>query len=189
MQITLKQRDIELALKMYLASQGIALAGRSFDVEFTAGRKESGLLATIDIGPAESLAQAVIDSVKVAEPEAIVAEAEAARQETAGVLGIVNATLAEPEAVAVIEKAKSNLAALTPPEVASTTPKAEAEKPASLLAALTSEPAAEGAEANKSEAPEEEPATQPAAGATLFNEDSAEEAKPAVVTRPVSLFA
>lgn len=68
MQITLKQRDIELALKMYLAAQGIALANRTFDVEFTAGRKEAGLMAAIDIGTADSLTEAVVAAVKEAVP-------------------------------------------------------------------------------------------------------------------------
>lgn len=57
MQITLKQRDIELALKMYLASQGISIAGRSFEVLFTAGRKPGGLLAEIEIGEAADIEQ------------------------------------------------------------------------------------------------------------------------------------
>lgn len=65
MQITLKQRDIELAMKMYLSAQGISLLQRSFNVEFTAGRKDSGLSASIDIGPAEALAEEVMESVKV----------------------------------------------------------------------------------------------------------------------------
>lgn len=50
MQITLKQRDIEIALKMYLAAQGIAVANRSFEVEYTAARKPAGLVAEINIG-------------------------------------------------------------------------------------------------------------------------------------------
>ncbi len=65
MQITLKQRDIELALKMYLSAQGISLLQRSFNVEFTAGRKDSGLSASIDIGPAEALTKETMESVKV----------------------------------------------------------------------------------------------------------------------------
>lgn len=65
MQITLKQRDIELALKMYLSAQGISLLQRSFNVEFTAGRKDSGLSASIDIGPAEALTEEVMEAVKV----------------------------------------------------------------------------------------------------------------------------
>ena len=64
MQITLKQRDIELALKMYLSAQGISLLDRSFNVEFTAGRKDSGLSASIDIGPAEMLATKIMQAVE-----------------------------------------------------------------------------------------------------------------------------
>ena len=75
MQITLKQRDIELALRMYLSSQGIALAGRSFDVEFTAGRKDSGLSACIDIGAAEELAQAYVEAVIPTEPPPVAQKA------------------------------------------------------------------------------------------------------------------
>lgn len=71
MQITLRQRDIELALKMYLASQGIALADRAFSVDFTAGRKESGLTATIDIGTADDITDAVVRSVNVPAPDTL----------------------------------------------------------------------------------------------------------------------
>lgn len=49
MQITLKQRNIETALKQYIVAQGINLDGKKVSVEFTAGRKESGIIAEIDI--------------------------------------------------------------------------------------------------------------------------------------------
>jgi len=68
MQITLKQRDVELALKMYLASQGIALEGRTFEVDYLSGRKDNGLTAFVDIGPAESLTEAMVKAVVVANP-------------------------------------------------------------------------------------------------------------------------
>lgn len=71
MQITLKQRDVELALKMYLSSQGIPLAGRSFDLDFTAGRKDTGLTIYVDIGPAEELAQSYVDAVEPLEPRPV----------------------------------------------------------------------------------------------------------------------
>lgn len=74
MQITLKQRDIELALKMYLSAQGIILTNRSFNVEFTAGRKDSGLSASIDIGPAEALADEIIKAVESATPDVITSQ-------------------------------------------------------------------------------------------------------------------
>jgi hypothetical protein len=63
MKISLKQRDIELAIKMYLANQGIALANRDFAVQFTAGRKGSGLSALVNIGEADALVQAAVEAV------------------------------------------------------------------------------------------------------------------------------
>lgn len=69
MKLTLNQRDIELALKMYLSAQGISLLDRTFSVEFTAGRKDSGLSACIDIGAAEALAQQIIKAVETASPD------------------------------------------------------------------------------------------------------------------------
>lgn len=49
MQINLRQREIETALKMYLHSQGINLKEKSITIDFTAGRKDSGLSAEISI--------------------------------------------------------------------------------------------------------------------------------------------
>jgi len=49
MQIILKQKDIEQALALYLRDQGINLTNKSLSVSWTAGRKESGITAEIDI--------------------------------------------------------------------------------------------------------------------------------------------
>ena len=49
MQVTLKQSEIEVALKNYIQAMGINLAGKSIDVAFTAGRKEAGISAELDI--------------------------------------------------------------------------------------------------------------------------------------------
>lgn len=49
MQIQLKQSEICQALRMYIMSQGISLAGREVTMAFTAGRKESGISVEIDI--------------------------------------------------------------------------------------------------------------------------------------------
>ena len=49
MQVTLKQSEIEIALKNYIQAMGINLAGKSIDVTFTAGRKEAGISAELDI--------------------------------------------------------------------------------------------------------------------------------------------
>lgn len=49
MQIQLKQREIEAALKGYITKQGIDLTGRTITIDFTAGRKDSGLTADLRI--------------------------------------------------------------------------------------------------------------------------------------------
>lgn len=49
MLIQLKQTEIETALKMYIASQGISLEGRTVDIAFTSGRGGNGLTADLDI--------------------------------------------------------------------------------------------------------------------------------------------
>lgn len=49
MQIILKQESIEQALKQFIASQGINLSGKVVTVDFTAGRKGSGISAELNI--------------------------------------------------------------------------------------------------------------------------------------------
>lgn len=49
MQIILKQRDIEAAVKAFVVAQGISLANKSIEINFTAGRKETGISVEIDI--------------------------------------------------------------------------------------------------------------------------------------------
>ena len=49
MQVQLKQTEIVSALKQYLVTQGINLNGKSVNISFTAGRKESGISADISI--------------------------------------------------------------------------------------------------------------------------------------------
>lgn len=52
MQIQLKQPEIQAALRMYVASQGINLSGKVVDISFTAGRGANGLAAEINIDEA-----------------------------------------------------------------------------------------------------------------------------------------
>ena len=54
MQIHLKQGEIEAALRMFIASQGINLTGKIVAVDFTSGRKDNGLSAEITIEEAPS---------------------------------------------------------------------------------------------------------------------------------------
>ena len=53
MQISLKQNEIEVALKNYVSQQGISLYARDVSIAFTAGRKESGISAEITIEDAD----------------------------------------------------------------------------------------------------------------------------------------
>ena len=49
MNIILKQKEIEAALKLYALQQGIQLAGKNILISFTAGRKDTGISAELDI--------------------------------------------------------------------------------------------------------------------------------------------
>ena len=49
MKVQLKQPDIERALMQYIHLQGISLVDREVTIEFTAGRKGSGLSADVEI--------------------------------------------------------------------------------------------------------------------------------------------
>jgi hypothetical protein len=59
MLITLKQAEIEQALKQFIASRGIAVAGKTITIEFTSGRKNNGLSAEVDIEGDEPAAAAI----------------------------------------------------------------------------------------------------------------------------------
>jgi hypothetical protein len=49
MKITLNQIEIEEALKQYVSEQGIAVNGKSIEVNITAGRGPNGVTAELDI--------------------------------------------------------------------------------------------------------------------------------------------
>lgn len=49
MLIQLKQLEIVAALKQYIAQQGINLTNKDVKIAFTAGRKESGISADVEI--------------------------------------------------------------------------------------------------------------------------------------------
>lgn len=98
MQIQLKQTEIIAALKQYIVGQGINLTGKEVSISFTAGRKESGIIADLvieDAGipgftdipvqetPVLSVVTAAVETAKV-EPtaEAPQADAETQAEET-----------------------------------------------------------------------------------------------------------
>lgn len=64
MQIQLKQSEIEAALKMFVAYQGINLANRDVVIGFTAGRSGTGISADLDIGDVHVAAQTSGGAIK-----------------------------------------------------------------------------------------------------------------------------
>jgi hypothetical protein len=97
MQIQLKQSEIIAALKQYINSQGISLAGKEVSISFTAGRKEAGITADISIddvaipgftdatddAEAAKPVLTVVTAPAVAEPESKPAADMAPAEETA----------------------------------------------------------------------------------------------------------
>lgn len=63
MQIQLKQREIEEALKQYISQQGISLINKSITIEFTSGRKDNGLSAEVIIDSAPLNIKPEVDSI------------------------------------------------------------------------------------------------------------------------------
>ena len=57
MQVTLRQSDIEKALKDYITAQGIRTEGKEVQIVFTAGRRGTGITAEITIEDANQQAQ------------------------------------------------------------------------------------------------------------------------------------
>lgn len=73
MHIQLKQTEIEASLKDFIIKQGIALKGRTVSIAFTSGRKDDGLIASIDIGDVpDQLPDFFRDEVEVASPLSLV---------------------------------------------------------------------------------------------------------------------
>lgn len=90
MQIQLKQTEIIAALKGYIASQGINLAGKNVEISFTASRGAAGIVADIEINDA---AQAAVAGIAAIAPMPNI---------------VAQAAVAAPEAVAVAEEATSS---------------------------------------------------------------------------------
>jgi len=49
MRITLIQDEIEVALKEYVANQGISISNKEIEIDITAGRGANGITASLDI--------------------------------------------------------------------------------------------------------------------------------------------
>ena len=74
MLIQLKQSEITTALRDYIVAQGINLNGKTVEISFTAGRKESGIYADISIENAGELPDFLTrdpdEGLKLVAPEA-----------------------------------------------------------------------------------------------------------------------
>ena len=107
MQVTLKQSEIELALKNYVAQQGISLYGKDVSIAFTAGRKESGISAEINIDDSDIPGFTDSDLVGVAMPpafllkpvELVSPEKEAVAEPEPETEAVVVVSASEPETV------------------------------------------------------------------------------------------
>lgn len=86
MQIHLKQKEIEAALKNFVAQQGINLTGKTMGYNFTAGRKDSGISVELTIEDNEIPGYTSVD----------VEEVKAPKQETPVAVAAV-ASIAVPE--------------------------------------------------------------------------------------------
>ena len=82
MQIQLKQTEIIAALKQYISGQGISLAGKTVSISFTAGRKESGIIADLSIEEVAIPGFSDADADGAAAPALHVVQSTAAVEET-----------------------------------------------------------------------------------------------------------
>ena len=70
MNIIIKQKEIEAGIKLYLLQQGIQLNGKTTEISFTAGRKDSGMSAEIEINDAEGVTSVVDTMIQQQAPVA-----------------------------------------------------------------------------------------------------------------------
>lgn len=92
MQIHLKQVEIEVALKAFIASKGISLQGKLVTVEFTAGRKETGISAELTIE--DDIVPPAKDTVYIRGSN----PSSAMYGDTNGVAGVADSARAQPDA-------------------------------------------------------------------------------------------
>lgn len=74
MQLSLKQSELVVAVRQYVAKQGLNLAGKDVTVLFSATRGEDGIKATIDIDEVDTTDQASnVQSLRVVAPMVAIA--------------------------------------------------------------------------------------------------------------------
>ena len=103
MQIIIKQSEIEVAVKNYIAGLGINLAGKDVEVSFTAGRKEDGLSASLDIVDTGASSVPVVPLKAVLEATAPIQAQTAAQQVSSKPIHVGRTPAAEPEPAPVQE--------------------------------------------------------------------------------------
>lgn len=95
MRVQLEQREIAIALQEYIVNQGINLNGKKVEITFTAGRKDTGLIADLNIEEVGALPPLTGDD-EGDEPQA----ATQAKPELKAVAGTAVAGGDEPQAQA-----------------------------------------------------------------------------------------
>ena len=103
MQIIIKQSEIEVAVKNYIAGLGINLAGKDVEVSFTAGRKEDGLSASLDIVDTGASSVPVVPLKAVLEATAPIQAQTAAQQVSSKPIHVGRTPAAETEPAPVQE--------------------------------------------------------------------------------------
>lgn len=81
MQVQLRQPEIVEALRQYIANKGISLSGSTFQVHFTAGRKETGISAEITMEN-EEIPGVELAPVDVPKPSLSVVQSPTVEQES-----------------------------------------------------------------------------------------------------------
>ena len=76
MRVQLKQDEIKEALKQYIRQQGIQVSGKTVEITFTAGRKDTGLSAEVNISDADIMFQQPLPTLDEAKPVLAVVKAE-----------------------------------------------------------------------------------------------------------------
>ncbi len=95
MNIQLKEREITEAIKNYIALQGININGKTIVVDYTAGRKETGISAEISID--DNLLTTTLNAVKQQFPSNGETKTVAVKPKPADLVTPYEDKVAEPE--------------------------------------------------------------------------------------------
>lgn len=121
MRINLNQQDINDAIKAYLSSNGLMTTNQGFEIQFKAGRKGSGLSATVDVVPREDNFEGLPGNLGEAEDNAPNLQLVKAKAEPAGPLEevVMTTPVVEPQTGEKQEPESEKVEAEAPKEEAS----------------------------------------------------------------------